>query len=100
MVENDTQGEGRGNAFVQFYRYVLGIGHERNVGGTERTIRYTLGGLFVLAGAGIGIFPVLRSATVLLVVALIVTGLSLIYEARVQYCPLNHTFGRSTYSEE
>jgi hypothetical protein len=94
--------EKRGNAFVQFYRYVFGIGHERNVGGTERTIRYTLGGLFVLAGGGIVAFPVLGSAlaNAVLALVLIVNGLYLIYEAQVQYCPLNHTIGRSTYSGE
>lgn len=96
------RGEERGTAFVQFYRYVLGIGHERNVGGAERTIRYTLGGLFVLVGVGIVAFPVLGStlANAVLALVLIVGGLYLIYEAQVQYCPLNHTIGRSTYSGE
>lgn len=96
------KGEERRNAFVQFYRYVLGIGHERNVGGLERTIRYTLGGLFVIAGVGIVTFPVLGSAfaNAVLALVLIAGGMWLIYEAQVQYCPLNHTIGRSTYPGE
>ncbi len=90
-----------GNAVLQFYRYVFGIGHERNVGGAERTLRYTLGGFFLLAGIAIVVSPVLGSglANAVVVLLLIVGGLFLIYEARVQYCPLNQTLGRSTYSE-
>lgn len=42
--------EDREAAFVQFYRYVLGKGYERNVGGMERMLRYTLGALCTLAG--------------------------------------------------
>lgn len=90
------------NAFVQFYRYVMGIGHERNVGGTERAFRYTFGALFALAGLGILPFPVLGSplSNAVLALVLLVGGLYLIYEAQVQYCPLNRTIGRSTYTEE
>lgn len=102
MSGRSTQGTDRGNAFVQFYRWVFGLGYERNIGGPERTIRYTLGALLVLAGIGIITFPILGDALLnaVLVVVLIVGGLFLIYEARVQYCPLNHTFDRSTYSEQ
>lgn len=107
MADDDSpkppvdRGEDPVNAVVQFYRYVLGIGHERNVGGAERTLRYTLGGVFVLAGIVIVASPFLGSPLLNLVLAvvLIAGGLYLIYEARVQYCPLNHTLGRSTYSE-
>lgn len=101
MSSDSTKGETRGPAFVQFYRWVFGLGYERNVGGAERTIRYTLGALCVLVGIGIVPFPVLGGALANAVLAfvLIVGGLYLIYEAQVQYCPLNHTIGRSTYSE-
>ena len=41
------------NALVQFYRWVFGVGHERNVGGVERTIRYTAGALSLLAAVAV-----------------------------------------------
>lgn len=97
---HEESGE-RGNAFSQFYRWVFGIGHERNVGGVERSIRYTLGGLCFLGTAALLFFPVLTGiSNTVLAVVLAITGLYLVYEAQVQYCPLNHTLGRSTYAEE
>jgi hypothetical protein len=97
--ELDT-GAGSGGAFVQFYRWVLGIGHERNVGGAERTVRYALGGLLVVVAVALAAVPQLGTvANAGIVIALLVSGAYLIYEARVQYCPLNHTVGRSTYRE-
>lgn len=102
MSGRSTKGEDRGNAFAQFYRWVLGHGYERNIGGPERTIRYTLGALFGLVGIGIIAFPVISDAltNAVLAAALIAGGLYLIYEAQVQYCPLNHTLERSTYSAD
>lgn len=99
MSARGTQGGGRGNALVQFYRWVFGIGYERNVGGPERTIRYVLGALSVLGGLGVVAFPVLGDAlaTAVLAFVLLAVGAYLIYEAQVQYCPLNHTFDRNTY---
>lgn len=80
----------------------FGIGYERNIGGPERTIRYTSGAVLVLAGIGIGLFPILGDVltNVVIAILLIVAGLYLIYEAQVQYCPLNHIFDRSTYPAE
>lgn len=100
MNGDDTNSK-RGNAFVQFYRWVFGIGHERNIGGLERTVRYTLGSLFTLGGFVVFVFPILSDtiSNAVLALVLIVCGLYGIYEAQVQYCPLNHTFDRSTYSE-
>lgn len=101
MVEGNTNGT-RGNAAVQFYRWLFGIGHERNVGGVERTIRYSVGALCALAGPVVFAFPVVSDATknTVLALVLLVGGLYGIYEAQVQYCPLNNTFDRSTYSEQ
>lgn len=101
MSGASTTGENRGNVFVHFYRWVFGIGYERNIGEPERTIRYALGALFGLAGIAIVALPVLVGAlaNTVLALVLIVGGLYLIYEAQVQYCPLNHTIGRSTYPE-
>lgn len=98
MVSEDEHRGERGNAFVQFYRWVFGIGYERNVGGLERTVRYTAGALSVLAGIGVIVFPVVETTlgNAIIGVVLLVTGLYLIYEARVQYCPLNDTLDRST----
>lgn len=101
MSGRDTRGTDRGNAFVQFYRWVFGLGYERNIGGAERAIRYTFGALFVLAGIGIVAFPIIGDALLngVIAVVLLAGGMYLIYEARVLYCPLNHTFDRSTYGE-
>lgn len=100
MKEGQPEQSERRNALVQFYRYVFGIGYERNVGGIERTLRYTSGGLFVILGAGLLAFPVFGNAfwNALLAFILLGGGLYLIYEARVQYCPLNETFDRNTYA--
>ena len=100
MSDGNTDGAGSGGAFVRFYRWVFGIGHEPNVGGAERTVRYALGGLLVvvaLALAAVSQFGTVANAGV--VIALLVSGAYLIYEARVRYCPLNDTIGRSTYRE-
>lgn len=88
----------RSGALTQFYRWALGIGYERNVGGTERAVRYLLGAALLFAGAVVAFLPVVAGALnwVVVVVAL-VSGLYLVYEAQVQYCPLNDTVGRSTY---
>lgn len=97
-----TETSGRStDPFVQFYRWVFGLGYERNVGGPERAVRYTLGALSVLAGLGVVAVPVLGGALTdaALGLGLLATGLYLIYEARTQYCPVNHTIGRSTYRE-
>lgn len=101
MAREGSGGTGRGNAFTQFYRWIFGIGYERNIGGAERTIRYTLGALLVLAGIATVLVPVIGNPLMNAVAAviLIVGGAYQIYEARVQYCPLNHTFERSTYDE-
>ena len=91
---------GRGGALRQFYRWVFGIGHERNVGGTERALRYAGGTVCVLAGLAVLAVPVLGGGLdIALGLVLVATGGYLIYEARVQYCPLNHTLARSTYCE-
>lgn len=101
MSNKSTPRGKRGNGFVQFYRWVFGIGHERNVGGIERAVRYTLGAVFTLVGLVLLVVPVLGAPlkNAILSIGLIIGGLYLIYEARVQYCPLNHTFDRSTYAE-
>lgn len=101
MSDGYSKEQSRGNLFVQFYRWVFGIGYERNVGEPERTVRYALGALFVLAGIGLVAVPVLGAELTNAVLALVLFlgGLYLIYEAQVQYCPLNHTLGRSTYLE-
>lgn len=92
--------QGRGNAVVQLYRWVFGIGYERNVGGVERTVRYTLGGVCLLAAvAVVALGPLELLATTLVAAVLALTGAYLVYEARVQYCPLNHRIGRSTYAD-
>jgi hypothetical protein len=79
---------------------VLGIGHERNVGDGERTVRYALGSLLVVVAVALAAVPQFgRVTNAAVAVALLVSGAYLIYEARVQYCPLNHTVGRSTYRE-
>jgi hypothetical protein len=66
------------------------VGHERNVGGVERPVRYTLGTLLVLVSAVLVLFPMLDGlANYGLLAVMLVSGLYLIYEARVQYCPLN-----------
>ena len=97
-----AEGQERANAFVQFLSYVLGRGHERNLGGMERLIRYAFGVLFVLAGVGIVIVPVLANtfANAFLALVLVVLGANSIYQAQVQYCPLNNTIGWSSYSEK
>lgn len=102
MPDEAAEGTDRGNAFVQFYRWVFGIGHERNIGGSERAIRYTLGVLLALVGVAALAVPILGDglANVAAAVVLIVGGAYLIYEAQVQYCPLNHTVDRSTYADE
>jgi fatty acid desaturase len=90
----------RGTALGQFYRWTFGIGYERNVGGIERTVRYVLGTAFTLAAVALAVVPVLGTLwNGVLAVACLGTGLYLIYEARVQYCPLNGTLGRSTHRE-
>lgn len=101
MSRHSTSDRGRANAFVQFYRWVFGIGYERNIGGPERTVRYTLGAVFSIIGIGLLVTPIVGDFFLNGAVALILFagGLFLIYEAQVQYCPLNHTFERSTYSE-
>lgn len=101
MADNDTRSGDDRNAFTRFAQWVLGVGHERNVGGTERTIRYTLGALCVVAGIGVVAVPVPGDPLVIaaLSISLLLGGAYLIYEARVQYCPLNHTLERNTYSE-
>lgn len=100
MSDGETEGAGRGGAFVQFYRWVFGIGHERNVGGAERTVRYGLGGLLVVVAVALAAVPQFGTVpNAVVAVVLLVSGAYLIYEARVQYCPLNHTVGRSTYRE-
>lgn len=87
------------NPIVEFYRLVFGIGYDRNIGGIERTVRYVAGAVAILAGIGLVVFPVLGPTLVtILALALGICGLYLLYEARVQYCPLNHTIGRSTHS--
>lgn len=93
---------GNGNAFLQFYRYVLGIGYERNVGGWERTLRYGSGAMAVFIGVVLAVFQVVSPpvANSLLAIVLGGGGVYLIYEARVQYCPLNHTLQRSTYGAD
>lgn len=55
--------------------------------------------LCTLVGIGVNAFPAFGDAfaSAVLALVLIVGGLYLIYEAQVQYCPLNHTFGRSTF---
>jgi hypothetical protein len=100
MSSRHGESRERGNALVQFYRWVFGLGHERNVGGIERSIRYTLGGLCLIATGALLVFP-FRSgiSNSVLAVVLAITGLSLVYEAQVQYCPLNQTIGRSTYEK-
>lgn len=101
MADSGTRDRGGRYAFTQFARWVLGIGYERNVGGTERTIRYILGGLCVLAGIGVVTVPVPGNPLVTagLAVVLLIGGAYLIYEARVQYCPLNHTLDRNTHTK-
>jgi drug/metabolite transporter (DMT)-like permease len=97
-MSDGRTGDTRGGAFVQFYRWVFGVGHERNVGGPERTLRYILGALLVLSGVGVAIAsPFGGVSNAVVAVAVFVSGLYSIYEARVQYCPLNHSIGRSTY---
>lgn len=79
---------------------MFGVGHERNVGGTERTVRYAPGGLLVVVAVALAAVPQFGTvANAAVVVALLVSGAYLIYEARVRYCPLDHTVGRSTYRE-
>lgn len=97
----NKSGKSLSAGFVQAYRWVFGKGHERNVGGLERTIRYLAGFACLAASAGVVLAPVLESGVgnVPLGVGLAVGGLYLVYEAQVQYCPLNHTAGRSTYRE-
>ncbi|MFC6953952.1 YgaP-like transmembrane domain [Halorubellus litoreus] len=97
----NKSGKSLGGGAAQAYRWVFGIGHERNVGGLERTIRYLLGFACLAAAAGVLLAPVLESGlgNVPLGAALAVCGLYLVYEAQVQYCPLNHTVGRSTYRQ-
>lgn len=101
MARDGPRGEARGTAFAQFYRWVVGIGYERNVGGLERAIRYAAGALAVLAGAAVAAVPILGDgrANAVVAVGLVAAGAYLIYEARVQYCPLNHTLDRNTYDE-
>lgn len=95
----NKSGKSLGGGAVQAYRWVFGKGHERNVGGLERTIRYLLGFGCLAAAAGVLVAPLLESGVgnVPLGVVLAVGGLYLVYEAQVQYCPLNHTVGRSTH---
>ncbi|WP_227133407.1 YgaP-like transmembrane domain [Halorubellus salinus] len=95
----DSSGKSLRAGVVQGYRWVLGLGHERNVGGLERTIRYLFGFGCLAAAAGVLLAPVLESGVgnVPFAAVLAVSGLYLVYEAQVQYCPLNHTVGRSTY---
>ncbi|WP_435364493.1 YgaP-like transmembrane domain [Haloarchaeobius sp. DYHT-AS-18] len=101
MASTDkARGGGVADAAGQLYRWTLGIGHERNIGGVERTVRYTLGIVFVLAALAVLVVPVLSGLTNLaLAVVLFLCGAFAIYEARVQYCPLNDSLGRSTYRE-
>lgn len=99
MSRTDTHGAELSNAFSQFYRWVFGIGYERNIGGRERAIRYTAGAVCSVVGLGLLIAPMLESMLLngVLALVLLVCGVYVIYEAQVQYCPFNHTFDRSTY---
>lgn len=83
----------------QFYRWVFGHGYERNVGGIDRTFRYVSGTTSIIAGVGLLFFRVFDgfAVTVLLSGILIIGGLYAIYEAQVQYCPVNNATGRMTY---
>lgn len=99
MTPQAKDGRNVREAGEQFYRWIFGIGYERNVGGTERTLRY-LGGVVLLgAAAGVLFWSIAGPGLPNLVIAslLAITGLYLIYEAQVQYCPGNHVLGRSTY---
>lgn len=98
---SDKSGKSVVDGAVQASRWAFGIGHERNVGGLERTIRYLAGVACLAAAAGVLLAPLLASGVgnVPAGVALAAGGLSLVYEAQVQYCPLNRAVGRSTHQD-
>lgn len=95
-----TDGD-RPNAAVRLVRWVFGLGYARNVGGAEQLGRYLLGAAVTALGIYLLAFPILGFApNLLLAVCFLAGGSYLVYEARVQYCPLNATLGRSTYRND
>lgn len=101
MTEESTDGAGDAGALVRLYRWLFGVGYDRNVGGLDRTLRYPLGPLAVLAGLAAIRYPIPGGtpATVVLAVLLIPNGVQLVNETRTRYSPLYELVGRDTYEE-
>lgn len=88
----------RDNPAKRVYRWVFGVGHDRNLGGAERMLRYAGGGVCLLAGLAL-LLARPGFGTLGLTAILLLAGGYMVYEARVQYCPVNHAAGRSTYED-
>lgn len=96
-----TADDDRPNFAVRLVRWVFGLGYARNIGGTEQAIRYLLGAAGTVLGLYLLAFPVIGFASnLVLALCFLAAGSYLVYEARVQYCPLNATLGRSTYRDD
>lgn len=86
-----------GERVAHAFRYVTGIGLERNLGGADRYLRLALGlALLVLAvSTAIGS----RAVGAASLLATLFAGGYLVWEAARNYCPLNRAVGQNTYEE-
>jgi hypothetical protein len=71
----------------------------KNVGGTERTVRIAVGLVLLAAFIGVGIFAEMETTTkgVVMAVLLILAAIPLA-SAGAQKCPMNSALGRNTYT--
>lgn len=101
MSEEPTGGADRPNPVARLYRWLFGIGYDRNVGGLDRTLRYPLGPLAVLVGLYVVANPIPGGtpASAILAIILIPNGVQLLNETRTRYSPLYELFGRDTREE-
>lgn len=86
-----------GERVARAFRYVTGIGLERNLGGADRYLRLGLG----LALLALAVATALGSQSVGITALLAATvgGGYLVWEAARNYCPLNRALGQNTYEE-
>lgn len=98
MSSSEPSGTRDRGPLRRFLRWVFGIGLERNLGGGDRTARYGTGIASAILAVGVVLLrPFGFPYDLILAGLLVLGGLYLIYEARVNYCPTNHAIGRNTY---
>jgi len=77
---------------------------QKNVGGTERTVRLVVGGLLAIVGilgyAGVLSLAFVGIGAALAAVLAFLVGAVLLVTGSVQWCPITAALGISTYSGE